>query len=773
MRQPQSKRPMLRAADVAANARRIEILGTATIRAAAAEGANPRFDMVVNTGGPMNIGWFDAPVIVDLATLDLSVQRVPALYDHCPDSDYVVGQTDSLTLDSGVMRAAGEVIVDETVPMERNRAAQVRNKAKKGYVWQTSIGADPTSVERIEPGKSVTVNGRNFTGPVYIARGCVTREVSFVVLGGDRHTSAVVARRKIKGSAMPTFEEWLASQGLDQSALSEQALAALKITYNQLYPAESETPPTNAEAETPPTEEEPPPTNAAAETPPTEEEPPATNAAARRPGLQANGRPAQRPDAVADENRRIAANRTRIARIDQICAGAGNPEITATDSRRRSVRVSLNAHAVANNWSVERTELEALRASRGTGPGLISRSHDRDCTVDALACAAILRAGGRLDHPAYTTPRAIAMRLPAFLRAGINAEVRQRAMEAGHRYSQMTALELARESLRLDGRDAPHDRTDMVRAAFSGGSLTNVFTTNINAILLATYVEAEDTTAGWVREQEVNDFRLNERPRKNIGSGMKKLPKGGTADHRNRSDTGESYKIARYASQIVIDEQDFINDNLGALADEPVDMGNEAARLRPDLVYAIMLANNVLTSTGRALFNTTEGNRITGAAFAAATLRAAVAKMRLIRENNVNLNLKPTHLMVPPTLVHLAYELVNSSEIIIAGTAGSVTERGSANSLVMDNLSIVSDGRLENGVLDPDTETLLSGSASNWYLASAIAHTIEVGYLKGTGRAPQVRPFQLDKGQWGMGWDCKMDIGAKALDWKGLQRNEQ
>ena len=32
-------------------------------------------------------------------------------------------------------------------------------------------------------------------------------------------------------------------------------------------------------------------------------------------------------------------------------------------------------------------------------------------------------------------------------------------------------------------------------------------------------------------------------------------PLGGEADHLNRSDTAESYKIARYAGQFVIDEQ--------------------------------------------------------------------------------------------------------------------------------------------------------------------------------------------------------------------------
>jgi hypothetical protein len=48
------------------------------------------------------------------------------------------------------------------------------------------------------------------------------------------------------------------------------------------------------------------------------------------------------------------------------------------------------------------------------------------------------------------------------------------------------------------------------------------------------------------------------------------------------------------------------------------------------------------------------------------------------------------------------------------------------------------------------------------------AKTIEVGYRRGTGRAPTIRSFVLDKGQWGLGWDINFDIGAKALDYRGM-----
>lgn len=92
------------------------------------------------------------------------------------------------------------------------------------------------------------------------------------------------------------------------------------------------------------------------------------------------------------------------------------------------------------------------------------------------------------------------------------------------------------------------------------------------------------------------------------------------------------------------------------------------------------------------------------------------------------------------------------------------------NVLAGEGMAYIAEARLENGVTDPSSGVTNSGSASTWYLASTQARTIEVAYLRGTGRVPQVRAFRLDQGKWGLGWDVKLDIGAKALDWRGLHK---
>src|SRR6185369_6692406 len=272
------------------------------------------------------------------------------------------------------------------------------------------------------------------------------------------------------GSAMPTFEEWVTSLGFAVDELSEQQSAALQIAYKDKYPEGGSADPN---PDDPGASGNPPPVPAAA---------------------LANDLQASRQQAAAEVERRFAINR--------LCANAGNPTLTVQNRA-----TPLEAHAIAEGWDTNRTELEILRLSRPQGPAIISREHDVDCSLQALQGALILRANGRLDHPSYRGRRALAMGIPAWLRAGINDARRNQIMENAHRYSDMSAIDFCREFLRLDGRDVPHGRSNIIRAAFSGSSLTNIFTTNVNAILLATYEEADDTTAGWTQETDVNDFK--------------------------------------------------------------------------------------------------------------------------------------------------------------------------------------------------------------------------------------------------------------------------
>jgi hypothetical protein len=207
-------------------------------------------------------------------------------------------------------------------------------------------------------------------------------------------------------------------------------------------------------------------------------------------------------------------------------------------------------------------------------------------------------------------------------------------------------------------------------------------------------------------------------------------------------------------------------------------MGEAARRLRPDLVYAKLLENPTMGDTG-ALFNsnalsTAGGHANLGtAALASAALQAGIVAMANqytgTDRNKVALNIRPRYLIVPQDLVFTARNLVESATIVVAGTTD--VDKGSANVLA-GMLAVRGDARIgAAGVTDPATGTARTGSATNWFLSAAPGRTLRCAYLRGSGRAPVVRSFTLDKGQWGIAWDVKMDIGVKEMAFAGLYKS--
>jgi hypothetical protein len=256
-----------------------------------------------------------------------------------------------------------------------------------------------------------------------------------------------------------------------------------------------------------------------------------------------------------------------------------------------------------------------------------------------------------------------------------------------------------------------------------------------------------------------------ERGRLTKASGMKKLARGHEAQQIEYGDAIEEYKIARYAGQFTIDDQDFIDDSFGGLSEHtPRELGELAAELRPNLVYGILLANANMRDSNP-LFDALHSNVITSSALGPLTLDAARKTLAVQRENNRQVRTMMRYLIVPENLGFTAEQLISSAEL--RNSSGYI---GTANPN-QNKFQVRTDPRLDNGVTDPDTGTTHNGSLTTWYGAAEGGRGgIEVGYRRGTGRAPRMETFLLTGARWGMGWKCAMDIGAKAIDWRGLVR---
>lgn len=107
----------------------------------------------------------------------------PAMLDH----DVPVGVVQSASLGRDI-RIAGKLFAGSD-PV----ALSIARKADGGMPWQLSVRIYPGSIDTIQPGGHVMLNGMMLTGPLEIFRHNRIREVSFCALGADDGTSVRIA----------------------------------------------------------------------------------------------------------------------------------------------------------------------------------------------------------------------------------------------------------------------------------------------------------------------------------------------------------------------------------------------------------------------------------------------------------------------------------------------------------------------------------------------------------------------------------------------------
>ncbi len=158
--------------------------------AADGKAKRPTFTINAYTGGALRVGAFYRPVVLDLRGLRSS-QTIPILLDHDPTQ--IVGQASAVSISRDGVALRGTITGDD------EPAAKVISHAKNGFRWQASVGVSVEKMESVGEGTTVKVNGKQFTGPLVIARRGRLGEVSFVAIGADEEASASVAARRASG----------------------------------------------------------------------------------------------------------------------------------------------------------------------------------------------------------------------------------------------------------------------------------------------------------------------------------------------------------------------------------------------------------------------------------------------------------------------------------------------------------------------------------------------------------------------------------------------
>ncbi|MFH7347315.1 hypothetical protein L1A45_01550 [Acinetobacter variabilis] len=161
----------------------------------AEEGKKKRtFSGVAYSGEVITDHWYWDRIVFDLDSMQIK-GRIPALLDHSTRQRAGAINSHSIDHQNG-LTVSGDLMSNEF-------GTQVAQDSDDGFPWQMSVRIEPSAVEEIQAGASVTVNGKLHQGPITVFRGGRIREVSFCALGADDNTNAVAASHSPKQFNQP------------------------------------------------------------------------------------------------------------------------------------------------------------------------------------------------------------------------------------------------------------------------------------------------------------------------------------------------------------------------------------------------------------------------------------------------------------------------------------------------------------------------------------------------------------------------------------------
>lgn len=686
-----------------------------------------RFTMTAYTGGKLRLPNFPYPIVVDLSGLKVPAKSRPILRDHNPAQ--IVGHTESIENSGGGIKLAG------VISAVNGHAQEIVESGTNGFPWQASIGAAAQRVVFVDRGESVEVNGRKFTGPLYVARQSTLREVSFVALGADDRTSARMAAQMAAqngdkdSSSTPitvtdmAFEDWLQALGFEAGDLSEEQKEKLQAMYEEHRQADEE-PEDSAEPASEPSAN--PPANGPASGPVDA----GTDGAALFGELNANAQTSAPTYDVSlvRYRRQRAAELRRCQQIAEICAGE-HPDI--------------EAKAIEEGWDVTKTELAVLRDKRPDPPAIPGGQDPYDAQI--LEAAACLSAG-----------------LPE---EDLAAAYGDRTLSAAYSMRFIGLKELVAECARMEGHPIPRvfgDGQATIRAGFATVSLPGILENVMNKTLLASYRATPIAAFQLASIGSVSDFKEVSRYRLLGTGGFEQVAPSGELKAGRLDEQTYKNKAETYGQILLLTRQDILNDDLDAFLEIPRQMGRSGAELIDDLFFQLLLSNpNTFFSTGN-------GNFLSGSATAFSSDSLTQAKTQFRKQkagpgddpkDQKPINIRPRKLVVPVELETDAELLMGSAQLLLDGAT-------SETKIPVDNphrnkYEVVSIPHLSDSFYT-------GASALAWYLFAdpRVLPAFEIVFLNGR-RTPIIERIEAPPNVLGMGFRAYCDCGVREQDPRG------
>jgi len=596
------------------------------------------FEMIANTGAPMDLEGFMDPVVIDMTGAKFARKRTPVLADH--DTAKRIGYTTGQTVEA--TRISAQAVAASSMGIAKGFVED----ARAGFPFQVSVGATIVEGYFVEKGDKAMVNGKTHKGPVIVAAKSLIRELSVVVLGADPGTSAKIAatikpRPSREENSMKTFEEYVEALGLVASELSAAQTTTLKAAWKD----------SQASEETP------------------------------TPSIQAGAKPS---DEDALRRQKVAAEEGRLDSIRSISAQYGDLKEVEIDGKKFTP-AQVKAQAISDNWSPDQMEVHFLRAQRNVGapqaPSVHVAAQLRDADSKTVACA-MIKASGKMPRSRKHQETGEDW--------GWEHSYDEKTLEASdHKHLKQISLHQvfdmmiqAAEGHSFSGNRRSQEFLQATRHAMqkikaAGGTgmstleATQIFDDVANKLLLAGYQSVNSTWQEWAGVRSVNDFKTSNMYRL-VDKGSY-LPVGADGQLKHGGFADQKYTIAAdtYGKMVGLTRKHLIDDDMDALGGRLTALGIEAAKFLEELAYVALLTQVGTTWTAPL------GNLSTGAG-SDLTIAGLSAIQQLfedqVDEDNAPLMIEPDRILVGTQDRVQAGQLFNDTDVR-EGRSGTATTR--------------------------------------------------------------------------------------------------
>lgn len=356
-----------------------------------------------------------------------------------------------------------------------------------------------------------------------------------------------------------------------------------------------------------------------------------------------------------------------------------------------------------------------------------------------------LREGQHIDRDGNITGDAV--------RAAVMARAGYEEAQKDNPYNCMTLRELARISLVARGTGVSSmNPMQMIGMAFthSTSDFGNILLDVANKSILQGWQEAPETFDAWTKKGQLSDFRIAHRVGMGGFSSLRQVREGAEYKYVTTGDKQATIALATYGELFSITRQAIINDDMNMLTDIPMKLGRAAKATIADLVYDVLISNQKLSSDNVALFDKTKhANVLEKAVMDVASLDKARQLMRMQKEGDRHLNIRPAFVLVPTAMESVSNQVIKSVSV-----KGADINAGIINP-VKDFATVIAEPRLDDA------------SQSTFYLTAAKgSDTVEVAYLNGVDEPyiDQQEGFTVD----GVTTKVRIDAGVAPVDYRGM-----